>query len=107
MNDRKFQITESRGGAALNIRVVTQAERTEIAGVTEDGETRIVKMRLRAPSAGDPSANAELIAYLSERLGIPSSKVEVVLGETGRDKIVSIYGMTAEQIQSALFDSEA
>jgi uncharacterized protein YggU (UPF0235/DUF167 family) len=107
MNDRKFRITDSRGGAALNIRVVTQAEQTEIAGITEDGETRIVKVRLMASSAGDPAANAELISYLAARLGIASEQVEVVLGETGRDKIVSIYGMTAEQIQSVLFDGGA
>ena len=51
---RRFEITDARGGAALTVRVVTQAERTEIAGVQDDG---VLKIRLIASPAGAPAAN--------------------------------------------------
>lgn len=99
MTGRRFEITDSRGGAALNVRVVTQAARAEVAGVTDDGA---VKVRLTASSAGDPAANAELIDLLSALLGVAAQQLEVVAGVTGREKIVSIEGLTSAQVEAIL-----
>jgi len=97
--DRKFEITDARGGAALNIRVVTQAEKTEIVGVQEDG---VLKIRLMASPAGDPAANRELLEFLALRLGISTDSLEIVAGESGREKIVSFEGVTSEQLDTLL-----
>ncbi len=97
--NRKFEITDARGGAALNIRVVTQADRTEIAGVQDDG---ILKIRLMASPAGDPAANRELIEFLAARLGVSTDQVEIVAGEGGREKIVSVEGMTSDQVEAII-----
>jgi uncharacterized protein (TIGR00251 family) len=96
-SNRKFEITDARGGAALSIRVVTQAERTEIAGVQADG---VLKIRLMASPAGDPAANRELVEFLAARLGISTDHLEIVAGEGGREKIVSVEGMTSEQVEA-------
>lgn len=98
--DRKFEITDARGGAALTIRVVTQAEKTEIAGVQEDG---LLKIRLMASRAGDPSANQELIDFLAVQLGVPVDHIEIVAGAGGREKIVSIEGLTSNQVEERLY----
>jgi uncharacterized protein (TIGR00251 family) len=100
--NRKFEITDARGGAALNIRVVTQAERTEIAGVQDDG---ILKVRLMASPAGDPAANKELIEFLAVRLGVSTDHIEIVAGASGREKIVSVEGMTSDQLEAVISEA--
>lgn len=100
MVDRKFEITDARGGAAVGIRVVTQAEATEIAGKTDDGA---VKVRLVASPAGDDSANEELINFLAAQLGIEPRKIEIVAGVGSRDKIVSIEGLSTQEVEDKLF----
>lgn len=97
--NRKFQITDARGGAALNVRVVTQADRTEIAGVQEDG---VLKVRLMASPAGAPAANKELIEFLAARLGVSTDNIEIVAGEGGREKIVSVEGVSVEQVEALI-----
>ncbi len=99
MSDRKFEITDARGGAALTIRVVTQAERTEIVGVQEDG---VLKIRLVASPAGDPAANRELVEFLAQQLKLPTDHIEIVAGNSGREKIVSIEGMNTHEVEQIL-----
>jgi uncharacterized protein (TIGR00251 family) len=98
--NRKFEITDARGGAAITVRVVTQAERTELAGVQEDG---LLKVRLMASPAGDPAANQELIDFLAEQLDVPADHIEIVAGMGGREKIVSIEGLTSSQVEERLY----
>lgn len=99
MTERKFEITDARGGSALGVRVVTQAESTEIAGKTEEGT---LKVRLVASPAGDPSANEELLSFLASKLGVDKKKLEIVAGAGNRDKIISIEGMTTGQVEAKL-----
>lgn len=97
---RKFEITDARGGAALTIRVVTQAAQTEFAGVQEDG---VLKIRLVNSPAGDPAANRELIEFLANTVGVEQRAIEIVAGESGREKIVSIEGVTSQEVEARLF----
>ncbi len=96
---RRFEITDARGGAAITVRVVTQAEHTEIAGVQDDG---VLKIRLTASPAGSPAANQELVNFLASQLGVPPENVAVVAGENGREKIVSIEGLSVYQVETIL-----
>lgn len=98
-NNRKFEITDARRGAAINIRVVTQAEKTELAGIQEDGA---LKVRLMAESAGDAAANKELLEFLAARLGVAINQLEIVAGATGREKIVSIEGLSSGQVEDII-----
>ena len=72
MSDRKFEITDARGGAALGVRVVTRANETELVGRNEDNT---LKIRLKATPAGDPAANKELIEFLAGKLDVAVSKI--------------------------------
>jgi len=102
MTERKFEITDARGGAALGVRVVTRAVHTEIAGKMEDGT---VKIRLKASPAGDPAANKELVDFLAGQLGVDTGKIEIVAGEANRDKILSVEGMTTQELEGKLLSS--
>lgn len=97
---RKFQrITDAQGGVAFTVRVVTRAVNTELAGVQDDG---ILKIRLKASPAGDPAANEELRQFLAGHLGVSVEKVEIVAGADGRDKLVSVVGVTPDDVESKL-----
>jgi uncharacterized protein (TIGR00251 family) len=60
-----------------------------------------VKIRLAAPPV-DGAANAALVAFIAEQLGIPNRCVRVVAGRTSRQKIVEIDGVTHETITATL-----
>jgi hypothetical protein len=99
MRDRKFEIRDARGGAAFTVRVVTRAASTEIVGIQEDGS---MKIRLMASPAGDPAANQELIAFLAAQLSVKKDKIEIVAGENGRDKLITVEGVTTDDIEEKL-----
>lgn len=92
MTDRQFKLHGGQRGSALAVRVTPRASRNEIVEVLEDGT---IKVRLAAPPA-DNEANEALINFLSEILGVPKTKLDIVAGEVGRDKLVSIVDMDVE-----------
>jgi uncharacterized protein len=95
--NRKFEITDARGGAAFAVRVVTRAEVSEIVGTQEDGS---LKVRLMSQSAGDPSANIELISLLAQQLEVDKGRVEIVAGANGRDKVISVEGISTADVEA-------
>lgn len=101
--ERNFNITDKRGGAAISVRVFGQAERAEIAGILNTDGPPVIRVRVTAASEGEPAANAELVALLAEKLGVDSDKIAVVAGETKRDKIISIEGLSNFQVDERLF----
>ncbi len=96
--NRQFKITDARSGAAITVRVVPQSMRTEVAGLQEG----LLKIRLVAPAVDLPDANQELVQFLASKLHIEAEAIEIVAGTNGRDKIVSIEGMTTAQVEQIL-----
>lgn len=89
---RKYVLHDGKRGSALALRITPRASRNQIVGVMNDGT---VKVHIAA-NPDDDDGNLELIAYLSEVLGVPKSRIEIVAGENGRDKLVSILDMGAQ-----------
>ncbi len=88
------------GGARLAIRVVPRADRNALDGVTETGALRI---RLTAQPV-EGAANAALVAFLADVIGVPKRSVTLVRGERGREKIVAIAApipVIRERLQGA------
>ena len=97
---RKFKFHDGRRGSALAIRVTPRARRNEVAEVLNDGTIRI---RLTAPPV-EGKANKALIEFLSQILGVSKSRIAIVAGETGRDKLVSILDMDPEEAQRRILE---
>jgi uncharacterized protein (TIGR00251 family) len=89
---RKYVLHDGKRGSALAVRVTPRASRNQIVGLMNDGT---IKVHIAADPS-DEESNAELIAFLAEVLGVPKSRVEIVAGEVGRDKLVSILDMDVE-----------
>jgi uncharacterized protein (TIGR00251 family) len=68
-----------------------------VAGVHGDR----VKIRIAAAPV-DGAANDELVSFLAKRLGVPRSRVEILSGETSRDKRVRIHGVGASEARKKL-----
>lgn len=47
-------------------------------------------------------ANAELVAFLAKRLGVPKSAVTIVRGESARRKVVEVAGVGVAAAAAAL-----
>lgn len=92
MADRKFQMHDGQRGSALAVRVTPRASRNEIVEILSDGT---IKVRL-ADAPGDDEGNAALIEFLAETLGVPKSKLDIVAGATGRDKLIAVMDMDVE-----------
>jgi uncharacterized protein (TIGR00251 family) len=92
MVDRKFNLHSGQKGAALAVRVTPRASRNEIVEMLDDGT---IKVRIAAPPVDD-EANTALIEFLAEILGVPKSRLDIVAGESGRDKLISVLDMDVE-----------
>jgi uncharacterized protein (TIGR00251 family) len=95
---RKFKLHDGKRGAALTIRVTPRARKTGFGGVMEDGTIRI---RVAAPPV-EGKANAALIRFLSKVLGVRKNRIEIVAGERGLDKIISILDLTAQEAEERI-----
>src|ERR671923_2615751 len=92
MADRKFNLHGGKKGSALAVRITPRASRNEIVELLEDGT---IKIRIAAPPS-DNEANETLIEFLSEILGVPKSRLDIVAGASGRDKLIAVLDMDAE-----------
>jgi uncharacterized protein (TIGR00251 family) len=88
-------------GAALALRVIPRARKNEVASILEDGT---IKIRLAAPPV-EGKANQSLIRFLAELLEVAPNRIELVAGASGRNKLVVISGMEAEEAHRRLLKS--
>ena len=80
------------------VRVQPRAKRPGLQGLREDG---VILVRVGAPPE-DGRANAELCAVVAKALGLRARQVTVVVGQTSRDKVVEIDGLTSDEVDVAL-----
>lgn len=89
---------DGKRGSALAVRVTPRASRNEIVEILHDGT---IKVRIAAPPA-DNEANETLIVFMAEILGVPKSRLDIVAGQTGRDKLISVLDMDVETAHSRI-----
>lgn len=88
-------IRQTDQGIEIFLHCQPGAKKTEIQGV--HGER--LKIRLAAPPV-EGRANDALIAWLSKELSIPKASIELINGDTGRQKRLLIRGTTLEKVTS-------
>jgi len=62
---------------------------------------KAVGCRVRAPAL-EGRANKEVIAVISEKIGIEKTRISIISGTTSPVKKILVEGMTADQLRSAL-----
>ncbi len=82
----------------LTVRLQPRSSRDEVIDWNDEGALRV---RVKAaPVKG--AANEALIQLLAKTLGVPKRDICLVAGATGRNKIVEIIGLTADDLKSRL-----
>ena len=86
----------------LSIRLQPRARRDEVVG--ERGGAIVI--RVTAPPV-DGKANAALCAFVARAAGVSASRVSVVRGQTSRDKVVRVDGVSALTLRETLLSQSA
>jgi uncharacterized protein (TIGR00251 family) len=92
-----ISIRDTASGATFSIKVHPRAKKDVIAGTV--GEA--LKVALTAPPV-EGKANEACIRFLAEFLRVPRSSVTIAAGETSRNKIIRVSGLTAAQVEDRL-----
>ena len=83
--------------ATVSVRVVPRSSKEGVAGF----EGGFVRIRLNAPPV-EGQANEALVRFLAKALGVPKSRIALVAGGKGRNKIVRVDGITREALLAGL-----
>lgn len=86
-------INEVAGGVDVRIRAVPRASKNGIQGLHDDS----LKIRLTSAPV-DGKANEALIKFLSKALAVSKSQIQLLQGETSRQKTLRINGLSKEQL---------
>lgn len=93
-------LKEDSQGVVLKIRVKPRARRTAIVGVRNDS----LLVEVTAPPEQN-RANDAVIALLADALDLPKSKVEILSGQSFREKVVRLRGLSIEEFRRRLGES--
>jgi uncharacterized protein (TIGR00251 family) len=81
------------------VRAKPRASRSALAGVRDDGA---LEVQLAAPPV-DGAANDALVRFLArDVLGLAPSRVTLVRGERGRDKLVAVTGLSLAEVRDRI-----
>lgn len=84
-----WQTQKNQTYLVLQIHVQPNAKKTEIIGL--HGEA--LKVKLHAPPV-EGQANQALIKFFAAFFGIPVKQVELIRGQTSRQKTLALFGTT-------------
>lgn len=101
MAKRKYELHDGKKGSALAIRITPRAANNQIIGALHDGT---IKIHIKA-SPAEGQANDELIDFLSGILDVAKDRIEVVAGDTGRDKLVSVLDMDSDTLHKKIVEN--
>ena len=87
-------LRQQDGRVTLTLHVQPGAKTTAISGTHGDA----LKIKLAAPPV-DGKANAALIAFIADQLGIGKSAIHLKSGQTSRHKIIEITDAATDHIQ--------
>ncbi len=92
-----ISIRDTSAGATFQVRVQPRAKKNAITG--EVGEA--LKLALTAPPI-EGRANEACIAFLAELLNVPRSSVTIAAGQSSRNKVIRVAGLSAAQVEERL-----
>ena len=78
----------------LNLKIQPKSSKNEVVGLLDN---KVLKIRLQAPPVKG-AANKALMELLSEALSIKKTEIEILTGQTGRQKLVKIFGLSEVEI---------
>jgi uncharacterized protein (TIGR00251 family) len=90
-------IRDTSAGAAFAVKVQPRARKNSITGAVGDA----LKLALTAPPV-DGRANEACIEFFANLLDVPRSSVTIASGETSRNKVIRVAGLSADEVRQRL-----
>lgn|SRR5581483_396653 len=84
-------------GASFAVRVQPRAKKNGITGEVGD----VLKVSLTAPAL-EGRANEACIEFFAKVLKVPRSSISIAAGQKSRNKIIRVFGVSAEQVKKHL-----
>ncbi len=88
---------ESRGAVTFAVKVHPRARKDAITGELGDA----LKLALTAPPV-EGKANQACIEFFANLLKVPRSSVTIAAGQSSRNKIIRVTGLSATEIEKRL-----
>jgi uncharacterized protein (TIGR00251 family) len=89
-----MELKESPAGVSFAVKVHPRASKNAITG--EVGGA--LKLALTAPPVNS-KANDACIDFFAKLLNLPRSSVTIAAGQTSRNKVIRVSGLTAQQVR--------
>jgi uncharacterized protein (TIGR00251 family) len=93
-------VKEIAGGATFAVKVHPRARKNAVTGMVGDA----LKLALTAPPV-DGKANQAVIEFFADLFAIPRSSVTIASGETSRNKIVRVSGLSRTAVEQRLSEA--
>ena len=90
-------IAETNDGVVLSLHCQPGAKASRVVGLHDDR----LKLQVQAPPL-ENRANEALVAWLAVQLSLPRKQIEILTGQTSRQKRVLVRGATLEQVERLL-----
>jgi len=90
-------VHDTPAGATFQVKVHPRARKNAITGVLGDA----LKLALTAPPV-EGRANDACIAFFADLLNVPRSSVTIAAGESSRQKLIRVAGLSAAQVHETL-----
>jgi uncharacterized protein len=90
-------IRESSAGVSFAIKIHPRAKKNEMTGEVGDA----FKVSLTAPPV-EGKANDACIDFFATVLNLPRSSVTIASGQSSRNKVIRIVGLSAEEVRKRI-----
>jgi uncharacterized protein (TIGR00251 family) len=90
-------LRDTNSGVSFAVKVQPRAKKNAIIGEVGDA----LKVSLTAPPV-EGKANEACIEFFADLLKVPRSSVTIAAGKAGRNKVIRVAGMSAEEARKRL-----
>jgi uncharacterized protein len=90
-------IPESKASVTIAVKVYPRARKNAITGELGDR----LKLSLTAPPIHG-KANQACVEFLAKLLKLPRSSVTIASGQTGRNKVIRVTGLSCEEVRKRI-----
>jgi uncharacterized protein (TIGR00251 family) len=92
-----LDLNETDNAVTIKLRVQPRALRTEIVGQ----HAGAIRLRVAAPPV-DGKANEECRRFLAKLLKVGATSIEIISGDSSRDKVIRVSNVSAERVLEML-----
>jgi uncharacterized protein (TIGR00251 family) len=99
--DMTIPINDSNQSATFAVRVHPRARKNAITGELGDA----LKLSLTTPPV-EGRANEACIDFFAKLLKVPRSSVTIASGQSSRNKVVRVVGLSPEEVRHRLYEAD-